>query len=86
MLDQRDQVVRPALIWCDQRTEQQSRELMEKIGADRIIQLTCNPALTNFTVTKLLWVSENEPHHWSRALGDATEGLRPLPTDRGAGH
>jgi xylulokinase len=66
MLDQRDQVVRPALIWCDQRTEQQSRELTEKIGADRIIQLTCNPALTNFTVTKLLWVRENEPHHWSQ--------------------
>jgi xylulokinase len=66
MLDQNDQVVRPALIWCDQRTEKQSRELMEQIGADRIIQLTCNPALTNFTLTKLLWVRENEPHHWSQ--------------------
>jgi len=66
MLDQHNQVVRPTLIWCDQRTEQQSRELTEKIGADRIIQLTCNPALTNFTLTKFLWVRENEPQHWSQ--------------------
>lgn len=66
MLDQHDHVVRAALIWCDQRTEKQCRELTEKIGAERIIHLTCNPALTNFTLTKFLWVRENEPHHWSQ--------------------
>jgi xylulokinase len=66
LLDEQAQVVRPALIWCDVRTEKQSRELTDKIGAARLIQLTCNPALTNFTLTKCLWVRENEPENWSR--------------------
>jgi xylulokinase len=66
MLDLQGRVVRPSLIWCDQRTEKQARELTEKIGAERIIELTCNPALTNFTLTKLLWVRENEPANWQR--------------------
>lgn len=66
MLDLQGRVVRPSLIWCDQRTEKQARELTEKIGAGRIIELTCNPALTNFTLTKLLWVRENEPANWQR--------------------
>lgn len=66
MLDESDKVVRPALIWCDVRTEPQCRELTEKIGADRLIQLTCNPALPNFTLTKFLWVREHEPENWKR--------------------
>jgi len=66
MLDEQDRVVRPALIWCDVRTEKQCRDLTEKIGADRLIQLTCNPALPNFTLTKFLWVRENEPENWKR--------------------
>ena len=66
MLDAADVVVRPALIWCDVRTEPQCRALTEKIGADRLIQLTCNPALPNFTLTKFLWVREHEPTNWSR--------------------
>jgi xylulokinase len=66
LLDSRDRVVRPALIWCDQRTEKQSRDLTAKIGAERIIQLTCNAPLTNFTLTKLLWVRENERELWQR--------------------
>jgi len=66
LLDSAGEVVRPALIWCDQRTEKQSRDLSEKFGTDRLIQLTCNPPLTNFTLTKLLWVRENEPQLWSR--------------------
>jgi len=66
MLDERDQVVRPALIWCDVRTEKQCEKMNEEIGAERIIQLTSNPALTNFTLTKLLWVRQNEPENWNR--------------------
>lgn len=66
LLDERGQVVRPALIWCDVRTDPQCRELKDKIGAEKIIQATCNPALANFTLTKLLWVRENEPHNWKR--------------------
>jgi len=66
MLDEQYQVVRPALIWCDVRTEAQCEDLTHKIGADRLIQLTCNPALANFTVTKFLWVREHEPQNWKR--------------------
>lgn len=66
LLDENDDVIRPALIWCDQRTEAQSKELVRAIGLDRLIQLTCNPPLTNFTLTKLLWVRENEPKNWQR--------------------
>ena len=66
LLDERSQVVRPALIWCDVRTEKQSRDLTAKIGAARLIELTSNPALTNFTLTKCLWVRENEPELWKK--------------------
>jgi len=66
MLDAADEVVRPALIWCDVRTAKQCEEIKERIGADRLIQLTCNPALPNFTLTKLLWTRENEPKNWKR--------------------
>jgi xylulokinase len=66
MLDEHGAVVRPALIWCDVRTGPQCDELNKRVGAERIIQLTCNPALANFTLTKLLWVREHEPENWKR--------------------
>lgn len=66
LLDAADEVVRPALIWCDQRSEPQSRELEQMFGRDTLIRLTCNPPLTNFTLTKFLWVRENEPEKWAR--------------------
>jgi xylulokinase len=66
LLDANGDVIRPAVIWCDQRTEKQSQELAETIGTKQLIQLTCNPPLTNFTLTKLLWVRENEPKNWER--------------------
>jgi len=66
MLDEQGSVVRPALIWCDVRTEKECLDLTAKIGREQLIQLTCNPALPNFTLTKLLWVRENEPENWKR--------------------
>lgn len=66
MLDARNEVVRPALIWCDQRTEREAQWLEGKIGRARLIELTQNPPLTNFTLTKLLWVREHEPKNWER--------------------
>jgi xylulokinase len=66
MLDERGQVVRPALIWCDVRTNPQCDELNKKIGAAKIIEATCNPALANFTLTKLMWVREHAPEDWNR--------------------
>ena len=66
LLDDQGAVIRPSIIWCDQRTDDQCRELTDKIGAARLIELTCNPALTNFTLPKLLWVREHEPENWKR--------------------
>jgi xylulokinase len=66
LLDADDEVVRPALIWCDQRTEPQVEALTDLFGVNRLLELTCNPPITNFTLTKLLWVRQNEPRNWER--------------------
>jgi xylulokinase len=66
MLDADGKVLRPALIWCDQRTEEECREITEKIGAKRLIELTANPALTGFTLPKIWWVQKHEPEIWKR--------------------
>src|SRR5437588_5990631 len=63
LLDSSDEVGRPAIIWCDQRSEAQSGELEQMFGRDTLIRLTCNPPLTNFTLTKLLWVRETDPQN-----------------------
>jgi xylulokinase len=66
LLDAEGNVLRPALIWCDQRTADEVAELTAQIGESQIIDWTCNPALTNFTLTKLLWVRKHEPHLFER--------------------
>jgi xylulokinase len=66
LLDANQEVIRPALIWCDQRTDAQGKAITARIGASRLIELTANPALTNFTLTKLMWVREHEPELWAR--------------------
>jgi xylulokinase len=66
MLDENGAVLRPSLIWCDTRTQPECDWLTAKIGYERLIELTCNPALPNFTLTKLLWVKTHEPHIWAK--------------------
>jgi xylulokinase len=66
MLDADGKVLRPSLIWCDQRTEEECREITEKVGAKRLIELTANPALTGFTLPKIWWVQKHEPEIWKR--------------------
>jgi xylulokinase len=66
MLDSNGQVLRPALIWADQRTQPQCDWLTETVGYDRLIQLVANPALPNFTLTKLLWVREHQPEIFAK--------------------
>src|SRR2546429_558980 len=66
LLDERDEVLRPAIIWCDGRTDTQWHVLTERIGAEQLIQLVLNPALAGFTLPKLLWVREVEPELWAR--------------------
>ena len=66
LLDESGNVLRPSLIWCDTRTQPECDWLHEKIGCERLIELTCNPALPNFTLTKLLWVKKHEPEIFAR--------------------
>ena len=64
LLDDAGNVLRPSIIWCDQRTAEECQWLDREIGRDRLLELTANPALTNFTLTKLLWVRKHEPEVW----------------------
>jgi len=66
LLDKNDEVLRPALLWCDQRTGKQCSDINESLGPSRVVELVSNPAVTGFTLPKLLWVRENEPDLWSR--------------------
>src|SRR5271170_889055 len=67
LLDRDGRVLRPSIIWCDQRTEAECHEITEKMGAARLIELTANPALTNFTLPKIWWMQKHEPDIWARA-------------------
>ena len=67
LLDAAGEVLRPSIIWCDQRTGTQCEQITDRIGAERLIELTANPALTNFTLPKIWWVQQHEPEIWSRA-------------------
>jgi xylulokinase len=66
LLDRSLAVIRPSLIWCDQRSQAQCDWITKKIGAERLIQLVSNPALTGFSAPKLLWVRDNEPQLFER--------------------
>jgi xylulokinase len=66
MLDAEGKVLRPSLIWCDQRTDEECDWLHKEIGRERLIELTANPALPNFTLTKLLWVKKHEPEIFAK--------------------
>ncbi len=66
LLDKRHDVIRPAIIWCDQRSQEQADWFTDRIGATRLKEITCNPALTGFTVPKLLWVRDHEPANFGR--------------------
>jgi len=61
LLDKDHCVLRPAILWNDQRTGAECTQITEKIGAGRLLDLTCNPALTGFTAPKILWVRNHEP-------------------------
>ena len=66
LLDEAGDVLRPAILWNDQRTQQQCDEIHARIGRERFIQITGNVALTGFTAPKILWVRENEPDVFSK--------------------
>jgi xylulokinase len=65
-LDARDRVIRPAILWNDQRTAAECTEIEERVGRSRLIELTGNRALTGFTAPKLLWLRRHEPDAYAR--------------------
>ena len=66
VLDAEHKVIRPSLIWCDQRSQAQVDWVNDKVGRARVLECIANPVLTGFTLPKLLWVRDNEPHLFER--------------------
>ena len=66
MLDSEGKVIRPSIIWCDQRTSKECDEITQRVGKERLIEITANPALTGFTASKILWVRNNEPENYAK--------------------
>ena len=66
MLDRNGDVLRPAIIWCDQRTEKECTQITDIVGRDKLIEITANPALTGFTASKIMWVKNNEPEIYEK--------------------
>jgi xylulokinase len=66
ILDASHHVIRPALIWCDQRSQPQVDWINQTAGPEMVLRSTANPVLTGFTLPKLLWVRDNEPANFQR--------------------
>lgn len=66
LLDAAGRVIRPALIWCDQRSQHQVDAINAQVGREKVLTYTANPVLTGFTLPKLLWVRDHEPAHYER--------------------
>jgi xylulokinase len=67
ILDESNQVIRPALIWCDQRSQPQVDWINQTAGKELVLRSIANPVLTGFTLPKLLWIRDHEPRLFDRA-------------------
>ncbi len=65
-LDADNQVIRPAILWCDQRTHAECEWITQTVGLEKVIKLTSNPVLTGFTAGKIIWLRNNEPEAYAR--------------------
>jgi len=65
-LDGDNQVLRPAILWCDQRTGAECEWIMDTVGREKTIELISNPVLTGFTAGKIIWLRNNEPKVYER--------------------
>ena len=66
LLDAADEVLRPAILWNDQRTAAECDQIRQVVGPERLVAITGNDALTGFTAPKLVWVRDHEPDVWAR--------------------
>ena len=67
LLGAKNEVLRPAILWNDQRTGAECAEIEETVGFARLVELTGNRALPGFTAPKLVWVRKHEPEAWAQA-------------------
>jgi xylulokinase len=65
-LDEKSEVIRPAILWNDQRTVAECAEIESTIGLDELMRVTCNPPLTGFQAPKILWLRNHEPLNYKR--------------------
>ena len=65
-LDAKDEVIRPAILWCDQRTADQCEWITERVGEEDVVAETCNPVLTGFTAPKIIWLRQEEPGNYAK--------------------
>lgn len=65
-LDEGHNVLRPAILWNDQRTAAECADITDKVGYEKLIEIACNPALTGFTAPKILWVRKHEPEVYEK--------------------
>lgn len=66
MLDEMGEVIRPSIIWCDQRTGREVEDMLHILPRERWIEITANPPLTGWTAAKILWVRKHEPECYER--------------------
>ena len=66
MLDKEGNLLRRSIIWCDQRTAAECEEITQRVGQQRLIEITANPALTGFTASKILWVRTHQPELYAK--------------------
>lgn len=66
MLDEENRVIRPAILWCDNRTKEECADIHKIIGKDTLMDITASPALTGFTASKIRWVQKHEPENYKR--------------------
>lgn len=65
-LDANNQVIRPAILWCDQRTQAECDWIMDTVGREKTVELISNPVLTGFTAGKIIWLRNNEPEMYKQ--------------------
>ena len=83
LLDEDNKVIRPALIWCDQRSQQQVDYINAKVGKAKVLEYIANPVLTGFTLPKLLWVRDRRAGAIrARPQNSAAERLLAFQADR----
>lgn len=66
MLDEKGEVIRPSIIWCDGRTAEQCDEITNLVGAGKLLSITANPAIAGFTAAKIMWVKKYEPQNYAK--------------------